>query len=404
VAHLYSLNDEAGDTRHMIPKPLDQISEADLLGLISNAVREGRTIEYKRDLPGTSDADKKEFLSDVSSFANTSGGDLIFGVEEDLGNPTRIAGLVMADAQLELARWESVIASGLDPRIRYFLRLIPCGSTPPVLVIRIEKSWIGPHRVTFKGHDKFYGRNATGKYPFDVAELRTAFTLASGVTEKIRAFRIDRVIELSNNTTPVPFVDGPKVILHFLPVEAFASQPQFDVLQFVDRQLEFPPMAALGWNNRINLNGVIAYTASSGESLVRSYVQLYRNGILEAVNGKILEQEYKTKRVIPSVSYERYLLRYFPTCIQILRTIGVLPPIVVAMTLTNVRGLQMAASEFEFGDPIAEDTLILPEIWIEDFARPPGKILKPMLDLVWNASGFPQSRNFDDGGNWIAQA
>lgn len=58
----------------------EAIAEADLLALISNAVSEGRTIDYKRELPGNSDGEKKEFLADVSSFANTSGGDLIFGL------------------------------------------------------------------------------------------------------------------------------------------------------------------------------------------------------------------------------------------------------------------------------------------------------------------------------------
>jgi hypothetical protein len=39
----------------MIPKPLDHITEADLQALISDAVPEGRTIEYKRALPGNSE-------------------------------------------------------------------------------------------------------------------------------------------------------------------------------------------------------------------------------------------------------------------------------------------------------------------------------------------------------------
>lgn len=62
----------------------------------SNAVSEGRTIDYKRELPGNSDGDKKEFLADVSSFANTSGGDLILGVDENAGVPIQITGFQSA--------------------------------------------------------------------------------------------------------------------------------------------------------------------------------------------------------------------------------------------------------------------------------------------------------------------
>jgi predicted HTH transcriptional regulator len=75
----------------MIPKPLDHITEADLQALISDAVPEGRTIEYKRALPGNSDGEKKEFLADISSFANTSGGDLIYGMDESADSDNRRA-------------------------------------------------------------------------------------------------------------------------------------------------------------------------------------------------------------------------------------------------------------------------------------------------------------------------
>lgn len=60
-------------------RPLDSVEESDLQELIDNQVPEGKTIEYKEALPGNSDGDKKEFLADVSSFANAAGGDLIFG-------------------------------------------------------------------------------------------------------------------------------------------------------------------------------------------------------------------------------------------------------------------------------------------------------------------------------------
>lgn len=69
----------------MIPAKFEKIREADLDQLIANSVLEGKTIDYKLALPSNSDLDKKEFLADVSSFANTSGGDLIFGVDESEG-------------------------------------------------------------------------------------------------------------------------------------------------------------------------------------------------------------------------------------------------------------------------------------------------------------------------------
>jgi hypothetical protein len=62
----------------MIPKSLDEISGNDLDQLVEQSVPESTTLEYKRELPGNSDQDKKEFLADLTALANTQGGDLIF--------------------------------------------------------------------------------------------------------------------------------------------------------------------------------------------------------------------------------------------------------------------------------------------------------------------------------------
>lgn len=61
--------------------PLDDIEEKHLQGLIDAKTPERKIIEYKSELPKFDDTDdKKEFLADVSSFANASGGDLIYGI------------------------------------------------------------------------------------------------------------------------------------------------------------------------------------------------------------------------------------------------------------------------------------------------------------------------------------
>ena len=68
-----------------LEKPIDQVVEADLRTLIENQVSERKAIDYKQALPGKSDGENKEFLADVSSFANASGGHLIYGMREEGG-------------------------------------------------------------------------------------------------------------------------------------------------------------------------------------------------------------------------------------------------------------------------------------------------------------------------------
>jgi hypothetical protein len=385
----------------MIPKALNAITDEDLQALITNGVAEGRTIDYKRDLPGNSDGDKKEFLADVSSFANTGGGDLVFGMGEVGGLPTQITGTGAADLDLAVRRLDSIIAAGLSPRIRHTIKAVTTAAGPSVLIIRVERSWAGPHRVIFQNHDKFWGRNSAGKYSLDVNELRAAFTLSSNANEKIRAFRTDRIISLTNGDTPVPFMGSSKVIIHFIPLEAFAGGPIYDVRPIYDNPQLIAPMGTTAWGYRLNLDGVVAF---GSRQPCETYTQLFRNGVLEVVQGRILAGQHEGRLVIPSVAFEEYIVRYLPQCFRLLETIGAGLPIVVAMTLTHTKGLWMGVNTFlrdEAGYPIDAETIILPEAIVESFTTPAHEILKPMFDLIWNACGFPGSENFDAEGNWV---
>ena len=49
----------------MLMRSLNTIDEFDLVSLVAEAVAEGKTLEYKRELPGGKDDDKREFLADV---------------------------------------------------------------------------------------------------------------------------------------------------------------------------------------------------------------------------------------------------------------------------------------------------------------------------------------------------
>src|SRR6266852_7196550 len=167
-------------------KAVTELTEADIRTLIDNEVQEGKCVEYKRDLPGRSDGEKKEFLFDVSSFANASGGHLVYGIEEQGGIPKHLCGLTVADLDTELLRFQSMILDGIDPRIPGLeARFVPVGNSQHALVIHVPKSWNPPHMVTLQGVNKFYTRNSAGKHPLDVGELRGLFAMSNSITEQI---------------------------------------------------------------------------------------------------------------------------------------------------------------------------------------------------------------------------
>ena len=92
--------------------PVDQIDEGQLQRLLDAQAAETRDIEYKRETYGRTDRDIAEYLADISSFANTAGGDLIIGMSEQNGVPTGFAPLDVAP-DAETARLEEIARTGL---------------------------------------------------------------------------------------------------------------------------------------------------------------------------------------------------------------------------------------------------------------------------------------------------
>ncbi len=385
----------------MINKPIDQITDSDLQSLIDNAVSERKTIEYKQILQVNSDSEKKEFLADVSSFANASGGDLIFGISTEKDIPKSLGGIDITNA--DITKLDSMIRDGIEPRPpSVVIQQIPLSNSKNVLIIRIAKSWLSPHRVTYKGHDKFYSRSTNGKYSLDVSELRIAFSLSEALTEKIRRFREDRISKINADETPVPFEGKAKIALHLIPLISFNPAQIYEIERIATGPIRMPPIYCNGWNQRYNLDGIITYSGNATEKS-HTYTQLYRSGIIEAVEGFLLRSR-DSKLFIPSIAYEEELIDSLNVYLKVLQHIKVELPILLFLTLLNVKDYYMYVdpSRYHFIErhAIDRDILLLPETIIENYNDIPDKILKPCFDAIWNACGFPNSFNYDKENKW----
>lgn len=389
----------------MIGKNIDQITEEDLQALIDNSTLEGKTIEYKQSLPSNSDSGKKEFLADVSSFANAKGGDLIYGIIEDrnTGIPKTLEGLTIENVDQEIRRLDSMIREGIEPRILGITtKPVKLSSSATALIIRVPKSWISPHRVSFKSYDKFYSRSTNGKYLLDVAELRIAFNLSETITERIRKFRENGISNIFANETPVPFCDTAKIILHLIPIISFNPAQSYEISKIASHPERMKPIYCAGWNHRYNLDGFLTYSRDREEKS-HSYVQLFKSGIIEAVEGLLLEPQ-EGKLLIPSIVYERELIKSLSGYLSVLKTLNVEPPIFIFLTLLGVKEYSMStgrmrATTYEV-HTIDRNILLLPEIIIEDYDVVAEDVLRPCFDSIWNACGFPRSLNYNDAGEW----
>jgi len=384
--------------------PLENKEHID--ALITEETPESRTLEYKSCLSTSGTEDKKELLADVSSFANSAGGYLLYGIEEkrdgtgkSTGIPSHVSGVKNADGEKQ--RLESILRTGVDPRIPGItIGQIGGFQSGSVIVLSIPKSWMAPHMVTLGGTSRFYARNSSGKYPLDVREIKSAFALSEEFPAQLRRFRDERLSNLLQGETPLPMVGSQFIAFHAYPMEAANSAYSLtsDTMLQKSRLLEICTYG-VGSSRRLNLDGLLIFSRfDSGETV--QYTQLFRNGAIEIVDSYLLSRPMKPN-IISGGLIEKELICHTTKYIQFLKELNIGAPIVFFLSLLGVRGYILTHSDHfspKDYEAIDRENLVLPETRVEDLSQDVDQMLKDLFDLMWQSSGYIQSPHYGRDG------
>ena len=382
----------------MLAKKLSDLTLKDIEALRSNSVQESRFLEFKRDAIGNSDKEKREFLADVSAFANASGGDILLGLEAKEGVATDICGISVEDSDKEKLRLVDIIRHGLDPRLTGVdIASIPVADSRGVLVIRTPRSWIAPHRVVFNKDWNFYVRNAAGKHAMNTAELRQAFNLSENITTRIRAFRAERIDAIKAKDLPFPYSDHAKVVVHVAPLSAFTDPPD---LQLDRRQ----PGIMLPWgtSHLRPLHALEGLFTLDSHDLTKSHVLMFRTGAVESSAG--IETGMGQARQISLGLIENGVFHIWKCFSSYAKAFDIAPPFFVFVSLIGVKGLSLKMPWNSASDPtvLHKDKVLCPEVFVpaEKTNQEPGFILGRQLGIIANAFGLEKSFNTDADGKY----
>jgi hypothetical protein len=379
-----------------LEKPIEQVVEVDLRTLIENQISERKTIEYKQALPGKSDRERKEFLADVSSFANASGGHLVYGMKEEEGVPIELCGLDVGDPGSIVTALDSSIRDGIKPRIPgVVVWPVPLAGAKKAIVIRVPRSFASPHMVTYANTSRFYARNSNGKCQLDVEEIRAAFLLSDRVAERIREYRLDRLAKIGVDDTPAPLAQGARIVLHVMPLAGFSSLAHIDLqsIAVMSRELHIIPLGLVtGWEGRFNLEGYVRYV-SPRDGRSTSYVQVFRNGALETVDTSLASHS-GAEGHLRGANLKKDVIEKLGYYVPALKLLGVDVPFAVAISLLGVKGYRIGPRETGLMHGVGlfdRDVIVVPEVLLESFDTDIASLMKRTFDVMWNAAGWAHS-------------
>src|ERR1700677_3461353 len=126
-----------------IDRQMNDMAFTDLKALVAAEVREGKTMEYKQQVSIENDTVRREFGGTVASFANASGGDIVYGIKAENGVPKDIVPLLNFDPDKDIRTLRDIIRAHIDPPLFgvEFKEVQVDGGF--ALVLRVPRGWGG---------------------------------------------------------------------------------------------------------------------------------------------------------------------------------------------------------------------------------------------------------------------
>lgn len=387
----------------MILEHIDKIGAVLVQELTSNKTPESKSLEFKRALPGTSDGDKREFLKDVCAMANSVGGDIVYGVDEHDGSAVALAPITGEAGDAAKRRLGQLLDACVEPRLRGCrFHIVEIGTDGYVLVLRIPKSQIGPHRYSHQSQIRFPIRNETHVSDMSYEQLRAAFDRTATLSERARDFRAKPVKAIEDGRGGKNVAGGTAVVVHVMPLASMSGQEEVDILSAKKRYLELALSTFGSFGSTLNLDGLFVYQTTGREELY-NYLQLYRSGAVE-IYGSPFAMERGDQTFIPSQDLATFLHEAIGKALATPAKFGISGGAYLGISLLEVEGHVLGVGQtFNMRYKAIADRrhLILPERWVEnidDFRV--DDVVKPLLDMLWQCFGIEQCLYYDDTGNW----
>lgn len=149
--------------------------EAALQRLVDGAATEDSDLDFKEDLYGSSDSEKRELAGDVAALANATGGLIILGIREEEAVAVELTPVVMSDD--EEVRMRQVVAGTAAPHPSMTIHRVPSqrDADRGYYLIEVPRSPLQPHAVRVNQGLRYPRRDGTTRRWLAESEVADAY-------------------------------------------------------------------------------------------------------------------------------------------------------------------------------------------------------------------------------------
>jgi hypothetical protein len=388
-------------------KKYKKIEFDDIERLVENKISESKILDYKRDLNLDKGDEKKEFLYDIASFANSDGGIIIYGVSEqkdekgnNTGLPDEIFGINIENFDKLLLKVEELIKSSIEPNIPdIVIRFLEKGNVK-ILIIGIVKPIGLPRMVTYNSSNKFYKRRNSGKYLVDVYELNQLFMSNIELTKQIELFRDDRISKI-RNLKYLPNIEAKNfTLIHLVPLSYFTynliALNNESILNEI--KLDLRPIGAPGWDSRHNYEGYLIFHAENRINIT-TYNQLFRNGVVEFFTHEF-HSNNENNKFFHIGYFETDIIEAIDKGIKLYKKLNIPPPFVIQISIFDLlhRFADVEGHRRLRTLSFTVDEILLPNAILNDYDESIERNLRTIFDIVWQSAGYFGSPNYNENG------
>lgn len=372
--------------------------------LVRSRAQESLHLDFKRELPGKKEDNRRELLKDVAAMANSEGGRIVYGIREgDDACAEEILPITDEDRDDAQRRLDQSIVDGIVPRLAGCKVLTVIVDGGFILAVDVPPQYGGPFQTSFNNQRRFVYRQGTMNIEMNYVQIRDAFQRRGRAFEAATSWRKIRLNYFNEVLRKRQLDQVAWLVLHVMPHEGLFDGALIDLPSIARDHHHF--LTDYGDYRTYTAEGLLYREGRPGENPA-SYARLMRSGLME-IAWKGRKNEKQGELTVLGYTAADNIRRFASDAASLLVKAGIFGPAYIALTGVNMESHRLVYPGPDYSEMTMEpwdaemDLPMLDVQSIEELATSPDTWCRPLSDMLFQTFGVEQCPFYTSDGDWM---